>query len=178
MIVVLSDTHRREGTGLRGRTRTAVEEADRVLHLGDFTTVAVLEAFQGESPRLDAVRGNRDTPAVGETVPAERIVSIAGLTAGMTHRKDGGETALEMWGRSHDADLVFWGHMHRPSVLDTGDVVLVNPGSHHEPRGGPATHVELRPDDEGVSGAVMTRDGDRLARIAVPSGSEEQERGK
>jgi putative phosphoesterase len=105
-------------------------------------------------------------------------VALAGLTVGMTHRLEGGETALEMWGRAHDADLVLWGHTHTHRVVDAGGVVLLNPGSHHDPRGGPATHVELRRVEDGVTGAVRTRDGDRLARITVPSQSEGQERGR
>lgn len=168
MIVVLSDTHRREGTGLQGRAAIAVEEADRVLHLGDFTTADVLAAFRSVSPRFEAVHGNRDTPAVADSVPMDRVLTVDGLTVGMTHHKDGGDTALELWGRAQNADLVLSGHTHTPRVVDAGDVVLVNPGSHHDPRGGPATHLELQTEGDGLRGAVKTRDGDRLATVTVP----------
>ncbi|MFC6735784.1 metallophosphoesterase family protein, partial [Halolamina salina] len=69
MLVVLSDTHRTEGTGLVGAAEDAVADADLVLHAGDFTTEAVLDAFHDAATDLRAVYGNRDDAAVTDRRP-------------------------------------------------------------------------------------------------------------
>lgn len=175
MIAVLSDTHRRTGTGLEGRAAVAVSRAERVIHAGDFTTAAVLEAHRDAASRLDAVHGNRDDADVCEALPSGRRFTVGEVTVALTHRREGGETGLAMWGRARDADLVISGHTHRPAVTETEDVVLLNPGSHAQPRGGPATHAELEGTPEGLTGTIRTRDGERLATLSVPDEVENTE---
>jgi putative phosphoesterase len=175
VIVVLSDTHRRSGTGLEGHTANAVSRADRVVHAGDFTTIEVLEAHREAARRLDAVHGNRDDDAVCETLPAERTLTVGDLSIALTHRREGGATGLAMWGRAQGADLVISGHTHRPAISRAEDVVLLNPGSHAQPRGGPATHAELEVTPEGLRGQIRTRDGDQWATLSVCHESEKPE---
>lgn len=159
MIAVLSDTHSATGHELEGRAREAVAEADAVIHAGDFTSAAALDAFHDASDRLHAVHGNADDPVVRERLPPARTVEVAGLTVALTHRQDGGETGLSLFGRERGADLVVFGHTHAPMVKATADATLLNPGSHADPRGGPAAHAELYPMDGGVRGELRRRDG-------------------
>lgn len=175
VIVVLSDTHRGTGTGLEGRAAEAVSRAERVIHAGDFTTAAVLEAHRDTASRLDAVYGNRDDAAVRDALSAERRFTVGGVAVALTHRREGGETGLAMWGRARDADLVISGHTHRPAVSETEDVVLLNPGSHAQPRGGPATHAELEVAPGGLRGTIRTGDGERVATLSVPGEEENTE---
>ncbi|MFB6072275.1 MAG: metallophosphoesterase [Halobacterium sp.] len=167
MIAVLSDTHSETGHELAGRARDAVAAADLVVHAGDFTTEAALDAFHAESDRLLAVHGNADTPAVRDRLPAARTLDAAGLTVALTHRRDGGEMGLSLFGRQRDADLVVYGHTHAPTVTETADAVLLNPGSHADPRGNPAAHAELYPMDGGVRGELRARDGTALREFRV-----------
>mgnify|MGYP000645745038 CR=1 FL=1 len=166
-VAVLSDTHRDSGTGLDGRAAEAVADADRIIHAGDFTSEAVLDAFRALDARLHAVCGNRDAAAVRDRLPAARTVTLGGLTVALTHRERGGDTALALFGRERGADLVISGHTHSPTTGGTGPVLL-NPGSHDDPRGGPRSHAELTVDD-GMTGTIRRADGEILREVAVPA---------
>lgn len=165
-IVVLSDTHRDAGTGLTGRAREAAADAGAVVHAGDFTTADALDAFRSLDARLHAVHGNRDAPAVTERLPGALTTTLGGVTVAVTHTASGGEQALSLFGRERGAALVVSGHTHRPSVGGVAPVVL-NPGSHTSPRGGPATHAELEATADGLAGAIRTADGDVVSRVEV-----------
>ncbi|GGM74831.1 putative phosphoesterase [Halarchaeum rubridurum] len=167
MFAVLSDTHSHTGHELAGAVRDAVADADAVLHAGDFTTEAALDAFHDAAERLHAVHGNSDTEAVRERLPAARTVDLAGVRVALTHRRRGGPTGLAMFGRERGADLVVSGHTHRPSVTETEHCTLLNPGSHAEPRGNPASHAVLTPDAGGLAGEIRDREGDRLESFRV-----------
>ncbi len=168
MLVVCSDTHRESGHGLSSAVLDAVRSADRVVHAGDFTTPAVVDAFAGEAARLDAVHGNADGSAVRQRLPEARVLEYGGVKIAVTHRRDGGATGLSLFGRSRDADLVVSGHTHRPAVVDADGVVLLNPGSHADPRGNRAAFAELEPDDGGLRGRLHEVDGTTFERFSVP----------
>ncbi|MFC3957500.1 YfcE family phosphodiesterase [Halovivax cerinus] len=135
MIAIFADTHRTEGHGLVAEALAAARDADAIVHAGDFKTESVLDAFQAFPAPLFAVAGNVDEPGVEERLPTERTVCVDGVRIALRHRPDGGETALALFGRERDADVVVFGHSHRPTLVETDDVVLCNPGSHAQPRG-------------------------------------------
>ncbi|QSX00928.1 metallophosphoesterase [Haloterrigena alkaliphila] len=172
MIAIFSDTHSSDGHELEGEALTAAREADVVIHAGDFTSEAALEAFQAECGPLYAVHGNADSAAVRERLPTARVVEAGGLRFAVTHRRDGGETGLAMFGRSRDADVVVFGHSHRPTAVETEDVLLLNPGSHADPRGNrPGFAVlEARADDAGggLEGEIRDPDGTLLETFELP----------
>jgi hypothetical protein len=168
MFVVLSDTHGHEDARLAGRALQAVREADAVLHCGDFVTERVLDAFHDATDEFYGVFGNVDTPAVCDRLPRDRTVDLAGVAVAMRHKPSGGDTGLAMFGRERDAALVLHGHTHRPRVVETDRVVILNPGSHADPRGNPITHAELESNDSGgLDGEIRTRDGARLESFTV-----------
>lgn len=166
-VAVLSDTHRDSGTGLRGRAAAAVAEADRVLHAGDFTTADVLTAHRNAASRLDAVHGNRDDPLVTNELPSSRILTVGSVKIAMTHTRRGGETGLVTWGRAQGADLVVFGHTHQPRAVDSDGVVLLNPGSHDEPRGRDPTHAELTVQDGSLTARILTVGGNCHTKVTV-----------
>jgi len=178
MLVVLSDTHSRAGHELAGRTAEAVERADAVVHAGDFTSEAALDAFHDAADRLHAVHGNADDRDVQERLPPQRTVEYEGVRILVTHKPEGGETGLAMRGRERGADLVVFGHTHRPTFTDTGDVGLLNPGSHADPRGGPATYAELRVEkgegNGGMRGELRRRNGSVLREFALAAPTEQR----
>ena len=167
MLAVLSDTHSRDGHELRGSTLDAVQDADRVVHAGDFTSEAALDAFYDASEQLLAVHGNADDDAVTERLPDARTLEIGGVRVAVTHWQRGGSTGLSLFGRERGADLVVFGHTHRPTVVETGDVTLLNPGSHADPRGNEAAHAEIVPMNRGVRGRIRGAGGDVIREVRV-----------
>lgn len=159
MLVALSDTHGRDSTRLEGRTAEAVDSADLVIHAGDFMTEPVLEAFEDRCD-VRGVYGNNDPEAVRERVPAERTVDWRDLRIAVTHGHRKTETALSMFARQSSADLLVFGHSHRPEFRE-GTVPMVNPGSHADPRWNRPAHAELTWDDD----AGLAR-----GRLVEPSG--------
>ena len=112
-VLVLSDTHLGAAhvpSFLEG-IATQLDEADVILHAGDVTDQALLDALAGHAP-VHAVRGNNDHTL---TLPERLVVDIAGCRVAMVH--DSGDAAgrgprLHRW--FPDADLVVFGHSHLP----------------------------------------------------------------
>lgn len=175
MFAVLSDTHSQSGHELAGRARGAVDAADAVVHAGDFTTEAALDAFHDASERLHAVYGNSDTTAVRDRLPESRTVDLGPVRAVVTHRSRSGPTGLRLLARQHGVSLVIRGHTHRPAVESLGGVTVLNPGSHAEPRGNPRAHAELEPRGDGLDGTLRTRDGGVIEEFRVAAGPEATE---
>lgn len=181
MLVVVSDTHAREESKLRGRTLDAVREADLVVHAGDFYREPVLDAFESAARVLRGVYGNNDDAAIRDRLPEVRTVEYAGVRFAVTHRHRSGDTGLVMLGRGRDADAVICGHTHRPRFDDAGDLPILNPGSHAQPRGNRPAHAELKPvsngggeDDRangdgtgGLRGRLVTPDGDVFEEFRI-----------
>jgi putative phosphoesterase len=169
VLVALADTHGTDDPRLAGRAAEAVADADLLVHAGDLTTGRVLDALRDRAD-VRAVHGNADDEAVRERLPRTLVVTYAGVRVAVTHRRRGGATALSLLGRERGADLVVFGHSHRPTVA-ARSVTLCNPGSHADPRGAPPTHAELRPADAGLDGRVVTRGGDVVERFRVEGGA-------
>ena len=167
MLTVVSDTHSTDGHRLSGRTLDAVREADLVVHAGDFMRESVLNAFEREADQLLGVTGNNDDAAIRRRLPGARTVTFAGYRFAVTHTRRGGSTALSLFGRERDADVVVFGHSHRPTYDPGGDVVLVNPGSHAQPRGNRAAHAEFEACEDGLAGRFVTVDGEVFESFVV-----------
>ncbi|MCR5792500.1 MAG: metallophosphoesterase [Lachnospiraceae bacterium] len=107
---------------------------DMVLHLGD---------IEGDEDWLTAVcscpveiiSGNNDYFSY---LPKERLLKLHGLNIWMTHghryRVHTGTEFLRMCAMEKHADIVLFGHTHRPHVEMAGGVTIVNPGSISQPR--------------------------------------------
>jgi putative phosphoesterase len=163
MLVVVSDTHARSGHKLTGRTLEAVREAEVVVHAGDFNREPALDAFHDVATELHGVYGNTDSPAVRERLPVARNLEYEGLRFAVTHTREGGPTALSLFGRERGADVVVFGHSHRPTLDVSGPVTLLNPGSHAQPRGNRPGHAELEPVADGLRCRLVTPDGEVFA---------------
>ncbi|OVE83554.1 metallophosphoesterase [Natronolimnobius baerhuensis] len=158
-IAIFSDTHSSHGHCLEGEALSAAREADAVIHAGDFNSEAALEAFQSVNSSLYGVFGNTDSMSVRDRLPEARTVDHAGLRIAVTHRRDGGQTGLKMFGRSRDADIVVSGHTHRPTVIDADDCVLLNPGSHADPRGNRPGFAVLEDTGDSLAGEIREPEG-------------------
>lgn len=150
MLTIVSDTHGSTGHRLEGRTLAAVREAELVVHAGDFTTESVYDAFDAEATELVAVAGNNEDPALVERLPTMATVEWEGTRFLVVHGHEQTETGLSMLARQEDADVVVVGHSHRPELSATGEFVLVNPGSHADPRRFRPGHVEVEATASGL----------------------------
>jgi len=173
MLTILGDTHGVDDHRLDGRTLTAVREADHVIHTGDFTTERVYEALTEESGRdhggapLSAVHGNSDDAVLQERLPATLTVEYEGLRVVVVHGHDHTATALGLLARQEDADVVVRGHTHRPSIAETESCLVVNPGSHADPRGTTPAHGELTQGERGVMIRLRAQGGSLVAEETI-----------
>lgn len=169
MLVVVSDTHGREGHRLEGRTLEAVREADLVCHCGDLLSAAALDAFEREATEFVAVAGNNDEPAVRDRLPDSIVVEHRGFRIALAHGHDHPETHLSLFGRQSNADLVCVGHSHDPEFHLAGEMPVLNPGSHAEPRFNRPAHAELHPGAKLLAGSLVRPDGTVVERFEVTS---------
>ena len=153
-LVIVGDTHLpRFGRGLPARLVEALEEADRILHVGDHTQPFVLDLLEAVAP-TDAVAGNNDPPELVRRLGTTRTVVVEGIRIGMTHGHLGpGRTTPDRAFRAFAAteprlDAIAFGHSHQPMVERRDGIWLLNPGSPTDRRREPAFSF-LRVDVEG-----------------------------
>jgi putative phosphoesterase len=126
-----------------------LEQADVILHAGDFVGAAVFEELSALAPVI-AVGGNMDEPALSALLPERRMVEIGGARIGMVHVPGpvagrGERLAAAFPG----CDAVVYGHTHVPEASRVGDVWVLNPGSPTERRGAPAHSMLMLEVDSG-----------------------------
>jgi len=123
VIGLISDTH-----GLvRPDVFTAFEGVDAVYHAGDVGGPEVLAILARIAP-VQAVLGNtdvRDDPRLCLHF-AERV---GGLTVHVSHGHEVGIPSPERLLARYDADVIVFGHTHRPLVARAGRRLVVNPGA-------------------------------------------------
>lgn len=115
-----------------------LERADRILHAGDFVTLAVLEELRAYAP-VEGVLGNMDEAALRAELPERLVIELEGVRVGMVH--DAGPRA----GRAErlkasfpDCAAIVYGHTHAPEITRVGGVWILNPGSPTERRRAPS----------------------------------------
>ncbi|RKE12355.1 hypothetical protein C8E86_7296 [Catellatospora citrea] len=109
----------------------AVDDADVVVHAGDWVDVPLLDGLEQRAKRLIAVYGNNDGPALRARLPETARAELAGLRIAVTHET--GPAA----GRERrcatlfpDSDVLFFGHSHIPwDTTASSGLRLLNPGS-------------------------------------------------
>jgi putative phosphoesterase len=139
LVAVISDTHLPRGARrLPEACLDALRGADLILHGGDFSSVAFLEALHAIGPPVHAVFGNADEPALRELLPEELVVEVDGVRIGIVHIPGPAAGREDRLVRRFPAcDAVVFGHTHLPVVEQAGHVWLLNPGSPTERRRGP-----------------------------------------
>lgn len=148
-IAVVSDTHMPKGSRVLPATcRERLQGADLIVHAGDLVTVGFLEELERIGPRVEAVHGNVDEPALRSLLPRERIVEVEGARIAIVH--DAGPRAgreQRLAARYPWCDAVVYGHTHLPQVERFAGTWLLNPGSPTERRRAPThTMLELQVD--------------------------------
>lgn len=157
-VAVISDTHMPRGARrLPAECLRRLEDAELILHAGDFVGVSVLEELQAFAP-VEAVRGNMDEPALAAALPERHVAEVEGARIGMVHVA--GPTAgrrERLVARFPGCAAVVYGHTHLPEVSRQGGVWLLNPGSPTERRGAPAhSMIELEVESGQIRPELVT----------------------
>ena len=148
-ILIVSDTH----GNLRNFDRVIEREKgiDMLLHMGD---------VEGDEDYLEAVMdcpvyviaGNND---FFSDFPREQEIRIGQHKVFMTHGHSYyvsvGTSRLKQAAQARGADIVMYGHTHRPDIDTEGNVIAINPGSLSYPRqeGRKATYIIMEVSDAG-----------------------------
>lgn len=126
-ILVISDTHGNYPLAMQVCELTA--PCDALIHLGDGAEDADVLASVLETKIIN-VAGNCD---MGSAAPRELLLECAGkmllLVHGDAYGVKGGLGRLEERAKAVHADLVLFGHTHRPEVLTLSGITFVNPGT-------------------------------------------------
>ena len=131
-ILIVSDSHGRNVH--LGKALDKVGDIDLFLHLGDLEgSEDFIEAFVNCQTEL--ISGNND---YFTEIPRERLIQIGKYTVFMTHGHKYGVyydlDRLKEVAKSHNADIVMFGHTHIPSIDYDDDIIAINPGSISQPR--------------------------------------------
>ena len=123
VVGLISDTH--------GLLRPGVHEAltgvELILHSGDVGGAGILDELRLIAP-VRAVFGNTDPPDEPELTEAI-TVAIDGIRVHVSHGHEVGSPTPEKLAVHYDADVVVFGHTHRPLVSWLGSQLFVNPGA-------------------------------------------------
>jgi len=111
---------------MRPEALAALSGADVILHAGDVGAPAVLDALWAIAP-VHAVRGNVDLPGAG--LRDVLNLQFDGVRVHLSHGHElGSPTPAALAARYH-ADVIVYGHTHRPLVTHVGPTLVVNPGA-------------------------------------------------
>ena len=150
MIAIIADTHMPRGSRrLPDRCAELLREAEAVVHAGDFWALPALEEIEALNPRLHAVHGNVDEPALRERLPETLAVAVGdGRRLAVIHDAGAAKGRLaRLRRRFPDADAVVFGHSHMPlHEVGEGEAAgfeIFNPGSPTERRRAPRPSMGL-----------------------------------
>ena len=157
--VIMSDTHvPARARDLPDALWAAVDDADVVVHAGDWVHVGLLDRLEERSARLLACYGNNDGAALRARLPEVARAEVGGVRLAVVHETGaaaGRERRCDA--RFDDVDVLVFGHSHIPwDTVTPRGMRLLNPGSptdrRRQPdhtwltcvlRGGEVTDVEL-----------------------------------
>jgi putative phosphoesterase len=129
---MLSDTHvPKRARGLPAEVLAAIDDADLVIHAGDWVDAATLDLLEARSRELLAVYGNNDGRELRERLPEIGRRTVAGIRFAVVH-ETGAATGRErrMDDAFADTDVLVFGHSHIPwDTVSPAGMRLLNPGS-------------------------------------------------
>lgn len=148
-ILIASDTHGRDRN-----LEKAIKESgklDLLIHAGDVhQSEDYIRAIAGCPVQI--VRGNNDYFV---RIPDELEFAIGGyqvfLTHGHTYCVNAGYETIRREARARGANMVIFGHTHRPFIEEKKGLIVLNPGSLSYPRqeGGEATYILMKLNEKG-----------------------------
>lgn len=131
-ILIVSDSHGR--TTYLDKVIEKTGPFELFIHLGDIEGDE--EYLRGKvNCETAMVSGNND---YFTSLERERIIKIGCYTVFLTHghryQVNLGIERIKDVGRQNGANIVMFGHTHRPLIDSSGDIIAINPGSISQPR--------------------------------------------
>ena len=149
-VLIVSDTHGREQNLAEALEQTG--PIDQLIHLGDVEGGAEhIRELAGDAPAA-IIAGNNDFFC---DLPNERIFTLGGHRIFMTHGHGyfvhSGTLYLKREARKKGADIVMFGHTHKPYMEVDNELLVLNPGSLSLPRqeGHRPTYIVMEIADDG-----------------------------
>lgn len=131
-ILIISDTHRKNDNYLRVLCK--IGKVDLVIHLGDVEGSEYTIQEAAGCP-VEFVAGNND---FFSDLPSEKTLQIGRYRVMITHGHryyiGMGNEMLKKEAVAQGADIVMYGHTHRPVIDISQDIIAINPGSLSYPR--------------------------------------------
>ncbi len=160
-LLLMADTHvPKRARDLPAQLWRAVDEADLVVHAGDWVDVGLLDELEGRARRLVAVWGNNDHGVLRERLTEEARVDVEGVRLGVVHETGASKGREERCSaRYPDLDVLVFGHSHIPwdTTTSTG-LRLLNPGSPTDRRRQPhCTYLTATAADDRLHDVVLHR---------------------
>ncbi|WP_415974117.1 metallophosphoesterase family protein [Rhodococcus sp. 077-4] len=131
-LLLIADTHLpKRARDLPAEVWSAVDDADVVIHAGDWVNLAAFEELSQRSRRLVTCWGNNDGEELRALMPERADVVLGGVRFTVVH-ETGASTGRErrMAAAYPETDVLVFGHSHIPwdTFADSG-LRLLNPGS-------------------------------------------------
>jgi uncharacterized protein len=145
-IALVSDTHIPTSLDrLPESLLSQIAGVDAILHAGDIVSASVLRTLRSIAPTT-AVAGNSDPPEVASTLADQELLSLAGRTIGLKHGHQPHGVQSHYIGSPYDApemevffqlmtaqlptaEIIVFGHFHRPVIRHWNDILFINPGA-------------------------------------------------
>jgi hypothetical protein len=124
MIVgLISDTH----SLVRPDVFEALKGVELLLHAGDVGGRSVLDELTAIAP-VRAVYGNTDAPD-DPSLAASLDFDLEGLSIHVSHGHEIGAPTPDRLLARYDADIIVYGHTHKPLIDRRASRLVVNPGA-------------------------------------------------
>jgi putative phosphoesterase len=138
----------------------AVDQADVVVHAGDWCDLATLEALEARAARLIGVWGNNDGAELRDRLPEVARETVAGVRVAVVHETGPRQGREQRCAAAFPGvDVLVFGHSHIPwdTTAHTG-LRLLNPGSPTQRRGQPhCTYLTATAQDGVLDRVVLHR---------------------
>jgi putative phosphoesterase len=160
-ILLLADTHLpKRARDLPEEVWRAVEEADVVVHAGDWVDVALLDELEARARRVVGCYGNNDGPPLRARLPEVARAEIGGVRFAVVHETGPAKGREERCAALYDdVDVLVFGHSHIPwDTTAAGGLRLLNPGSPTDRRRQPdCTYLTLTAGDGRIDDVELHR---------------------
>jgi uncharacterized protein len=165
-LVLLADTHvPKRARDLPEPVWRAVDDADVVVHAGDWVDVRLLDALQARAARLIGVYGNNDGPALRDRLPEVAYADLAGVRFAVVHETGAAAGRERRCDTTYAGrDVLVFGHSHIPwDTVTPGGLRLLNPGSPTDRRREPyRTYLTARVVDAALTDVTLHRLPERV----------------
>lgn len=131
MIALISDSHvPNRAPEIPKEIIEKVEEADLVVHCGDFATEKVYQELKQFNENLVAVKGNCDF----FDLPNSEIFEMKETKFGVYHGtginpRGDHDTLVDIAQNKLEVDVLIHGHTHQEEIVKKDGTILLNPGS-------------------------------------------------